>query len=226
MKLKVFHENEWREYPARVFTEQGWQSFTPRNISGIKRIWPRSETPPPAGTTYEWAGEPHASESIKRVDGVEVARAIQLVGPLRADDSDRPSISYTIPEGAENLSWRVQFRSTSPRDEESGGYHMTFMGFDVQGGSAMRFPDDGEWHDAGQNRVRLRPEATEGSITFIASARTSDWYDLRNFQAVFDDEPWPDHFDGGTESDRANDLWYNQNDVPHEWVNGQGWVEL
>ena len=37
------------------------------------KTWIQS-TPPPAGVTYEWVGTPHASESIKRVDGVEVAR--------------------------------------------------------------------------------------------------------------------------------------------------------
>lgn len=35
-----------------------------------------------------------------------------------------------------------------------------------------------------------------------------------------------DYFDGDTESDRAHDLWYNSDGVPHEWVNGQGWTEL
>ena len=37
------------------------------------KTWIQS-TPPPAGVTYEWAGAPHASASIKKVDGVEVAR--------------------------------------------------------------------------------------------------------------------------------------------------------
>lgn len=34
------------------------------------------------------------------------------------------------------------------------------------------------------------------------------------------------YFDGSTASDRAHDLWYNADGVPHEWVNGQGWTVL
>ena len=37
------------------------------------KTWIQS-TPPPAGATYEWAGAPNASQSIKRVDGVWAAR--------------------------------------------------------------------------------------------------------------------------------------------------------
>lgn len=227
MKLKVFHENEWREYPARVFTEQGWQSFTPRNISGIKRIWPRSVTPPPAGTTYEWAGEPHASESIKRVDGVEVTRSAQVVAPQLLEDGQTLRLDFPIPEDANTYQWRAEFRSTEIREGyDEAGFHATFSGPETTKGLAARFPADGEWQEYGRTYT-IDPEATTGYIRFIGGSLTPPWYEIRRLQVAFyTDAGWPDYFDGDTESDRAHDLWYNTNGVPHVWVNGQGWTEL
>ena len=52
-------------------------------------------TPPPAGITYEWAGARGASDSIKKIDGVEVARNI-IPSPRIIDSSyTRSNIAVT-----------------------------------------------------------------------------------------------------------------------------------
>lgn len=56
------------------------------------------------------------------------------------------------------------------------------------------------------------------------------WYSDEWYFAVADSESAAlaqveTYFDGDAPDDRENDLWYDADGVPHEWVNGEGWVE-
>lgn len=170
--LRIFHEGAWREYPSRVFAEY----------------------------LYEWVGVPYESESTLRVNGVEQARSVQIVEPVRIEASySFHRIAFDIPEGAESLSWRARIRSTSGRSEDGsgGGYHMSWAGLDTQRGRAPLHPDDEAWHEVGQLGLVLDPTATECVINFLDSVYTGTWYEFCDLQVVFDDAPWPEYWDGG-----------------------------
>lgn len=134
--------------------EQGFADL--RALTGAKgTIW-TEDTQPPAGTTYEWAGTPHASESIKRVDGVEVARNY-IANPSFEDSGDvgavgdgvtvSRNISHTPPygdwslrvdTGADMSSWssRVVPQGQAPADGDG------YVAFAL---SARRSNTDGDY---------------------------------------------------------------------------------
>ena len=72
-RFKTYRNGLWVPAQAKQFDGESWVPAEARR--GV-----------PVSITHEWAGEPHASESIKRVNGVEVARNFAL-SPRGRDNS-------------------------------------------------------------------------------------------------------------------------------------------
>lgn len=172
--MLVYHDGEWRDLPPSIFIQRD----------------------------FEWAGEVRASDSIQFINGLEASRTSQLVGPLRIDAITQGSITSNIPEGAESVSWRAMVRSTSGRTLEGtgGGTHMSFSGLLNQQGRAPRLPDDEEWYEDGQSFLALNPTRSQLTIYLLFSGYTGDWWEIRDFQVTFDNDPWPGYWDGDSSS--------------------------
>lgn len=172
--------------------------------------------------TYEWAGEPHASESIKRVDGVEVARnhvpgfgawsgrsGVEVISGSHARLTGgtidlTEALAVPIRPGARRIAWHAQARSTFIRngtDPEEGraGVH---SGLRDDGGttvgSARPFPAGGEWHDV-EFSMSLGDDATTAWIRLLSDSDfSSPEYEVRRFRYAFDGEEPEPYFDGDT----------------------------
>lgn len=86
----------------------------------------------------------------------------------------------------------------------------------------------GEWVQVGTTLTLgadLQGDKSLFNITSGANHTPGDVIEYRNWKLERGSRATP-YFDGSTPSDRAHDLWYNTDGVPHEWINGAGWVEI
>lgn len=217
------------------------------------RIW-RQATPPPPGVHYEWLGERHGSVSVRLdSDGNELARNLIADGRLFSDPEatarmssgydDDGYLQLTYNDGVSIGGYAAFGRNsitlaTGLNDFIGGTVTFTFEVKSSNGrGTAIVSLGSGL---AGGYRNMVGGIGSDFTTVSLAVEVTgSGW---RPHLRFFNDEPGvtytvrhaklsigdqvEHYFDGDKASDRANDLWYDADGVPHEWVNGQGWVEL
>ena len=114
------------------------------------KTWTQS-TPPPAGVTYEWVGERNNSQSVKRVDGVEVARNLVI----------NPSYEETINSSDQIVSagWEKSLRV-----KNLGAVHGGFSWGLVAGANASTYTYFGKRAVTSGSWVAFNTTVTLGSI--------------------------------------------------------------
>lgn len=169
---------------------------------GANQVWDQSRTPP-SGTTYEWAGQPHKSASIKKIDGEEISR--NLVPNPSFEGPFDPATMYFANLNHGVLTWPPRvvagdqcivltatentsaFSYVYQRLELNGDHDNQYLGFHVknlqavgfQGGAHLRlaFHVNGQWEHTPLDDFILAPSSVGGAegtrIARIPADRTS-----------------------------------------------------